>query len=268
MYADDSSLFLRGSSVSELIFTANQELKLILNWLSHNKLSLNINKCKYIIFAKKGSHVDTDSKLKITKYEIKKVEQIKFLGYVVDSKLSWKPHIQYISSKISKNIAILQKLIVYPYLFNGISVWGLAGVTALSPVIKLQKRIVRLLSCSPKLEHTAPLFKKLNLLPLEYLFKFAILIFMFKCKNHMLPQMFQDCFIINKNCKSKETRQSQLYFIPRARTNYLEKTILVQGPTIANKYKDLYIEPCSKNPAKKCSSDYSNTSFSSSKPSL
>ena len=54
MYVDDSSLFLRGSSVSELIFTANQELKLILNWLSHNKLSLNINKCKYIIFAKKG----------------------------------------------------------------------------------------------------------------------------------------------------------------------------------------------------------------------
>ena len=67
---------------------------------------------------------------------------------------------------------------------------------------------------------------------------------MFKCKNHMLPQMFQDCFTINKNCKSKETRQSQLYFIPRARTNYLEK-ILVQGPTIANKYKDLYLEPCS-----------------------
>ena len=63
--------------------------------------------------------------------------------------------------------------------------------------------------------------------------------------NHMFPQMFQDCFTINKNCKSKETRQSQLYFIPRARTNYLEKTILVQGPTIANKYKDLYLEPCS-----------------------
>ena len=85
------------------------------------------------------------------------------INTLVDSKLSWKPHIQYISSKISKNIAILQKLIktinisnlhnlyyslIYPYLFNGISVWGLAGVTALSPVIKLQKRIVRLLSCS------------------------------------------------------------------------------------------------------------------------
>ena len=181
-------------------------------------------------------------------------------------------------------------------MFNGISVWGLAGVTALSPVIKLQKRIVRLLSCSPKLEHTAPLFKKLNLLPLEYLFKFAILIFMFKCKNHMLPHMFQDCFTINKNCKSKETRQSQLYFIPRARTNYLEKTILVQGPTIANKYKDLYISnPAALEPlkdtlkhysyqksldiicitievisiqVKKTTSDYSNTSFSSSKPSL
>ena len=97
-----------------------------------------------------------------------------------------------------------------------------------------------MLTSSPKLEHTAPLFIKLNLLPLEYLFKFAILIFMFKYENQMLPQTFLELFIINKNCKYKETRPSQRYFIPRARTNYLEKTILVTiGPVTANKYNNI-----------------------------
>ena len=158
------------------------------------------------------------------------------------------------SSKISKSLAILQKLIktinisnlqnlyysfIYPYLINGITVWGSAGATALNPVIKLQKRLVRILSSSPRYEHTAPLLKKLKFLPLEYLFKYAMLIFMFKYTNNMLPQIYQECFTTNKRYKSKETRQSSLYYIPRFRTNYLERNILVQGPTLANQYKEV-----------------------------
>ena len=45
--------------------------------------------------------------------------------------------------------------------------------------------------------------------------------------------------------KSKQTRQSSLYYIPRFRTNYLERNILVQGPTLANQYKELFSEQCS-----------------------
>ena len=199
-------------------------------------------------------------KLKLNQNEITQLDQIKFLGYIVDHKLSWKPQIQYMSSKISKSLAILQKLIKtinisnlqnlyysfsYPYLIYGITVWGSAGATALNPVIKLQKRLVRILSSSPRYEHTSPLFKKLKFLPLEYLFKYAILIFMFKYKNNMLPQIYQECFTTNKRYKSKETRQSSLYYIPRFRTNYLERNILVQGPTLANQYKELFSEQCS-----------------------
>ena len=202
----------------------------------------------------------TNDKLKINQTEIECTEQIKFLGYIVDHKLSWKSHIQFIASKISKNFAILLKLIktinsrniqnlyysfIYPYLINGISVWGSAGVTALNPLILLQKRIIRMLTSSPRLTHTAPLFKQLNFLPLETLFKFNILIYMFKCNNMMLPQTFLECFKYNANQINIATRQSQLYNIPRARTNYLENSILVQGPILANKYKELYLIPCS-----------------------
>ena len=260
MYADDSTILFKGPSAGDLIITANQELKSVVNWLSQNKLSLNIKKCNYIIFSRKGTHADTHMKLKLNQNEITQLDQIKFLGYIVDHKLSWKPQIQYISSKISKSLAILQKLIktinisnlqnlyysfIYPYLINGITVWGSAGATALNPVIKLQKRLVRILSSSPRYEHTAPLFKKLKFLPLEYLFKYAMLIFMFKYKNNMLPQIYKECFTTNKRYKSKETRQSSLYYIPRFRTNYLERNILVQGPILANQYKELFSEQCS-----------------------
>ena len=61
----------------------------------------------------------------------------------------------------------------------------------------------------------------------------------------MLPQTFLECFKYNANQINIATRQSQLYNIPRTRTNYLENSILVQGPILANKYKELYLVPCS-----------------------
>ena len=76
-------------------------------------------------------------KLKLNKNEITQIDQITFLGYIVDHKLSWKSQIQYMFSKISKSLAILQKLIktininnlqnlyysfIYPDLINGITV--------------------------------------------------------------------------------------------------------------------------------------------------
>ena len=61
----------------------------------------------------------------------------------------------------------------------------------------------------------------------------------------MLPQTCLECFKYNANQINIATRQSQLYNIPRPRTNYLENSILVQGPILANKYKELYLIPCS-----------------------
>ena len=69
-------------SAGDLIFTANQELKSGVNWLSQNKLSLNIKKCNYIIFSRNGTHADTHMKLKLNQNEITQLDQIKFLGYI------------------------------------------------------------------------------------------------------------------------------------------------------------------------------------------
>ena len=38
---------------------------------------------------------------------IERVSEIKLLGMIIDNKLCWKPHINYIKTKISKSIAVL-----------------------------------------------------------------------------------------------------------------------------------------------------------------
>ena len=39
-----------------------------------------------------------------------KVNNIKFIGVIIDSKLNWSDHITYIKNKISKSIGILTKI--------------------------------------------------------------------------------------------------------------------------------------------------------------
>ena len=74
-------------------------------------LSLNIKKSKYILFSRKGIVPVCNDKLYLNNVELERVTQIKYLGFIIDEKLSWKAHINYISLKISKNIAVLKKLV-------------------------------------------------------------------------------------------------------------------------------------------------------------
>ena len=124
-------------------------------WLCANKLSLNINKSKYIIFYKRFLKCPPTIDLLINNNSIDRVHEFKFLGFLNDENLNWSKHTTYISSKIAKNIGMLYKLrktlntntlrnlyfaLIHPYLNNGLSVWGSATTNHLTPVFKLQKK--------------------------------------------------------------------------------------------------------------------------------
>ena len=192
---------LNGYSPSKLINTANEELKRVVKWLNINKLSLNLDKCKYILFSRKGTTSICKDNVCINNSEIGQVSQVNILGYIIDEKLSWKEHVSYISLKVSKNIAVLRKLLktlnrenlynlyyslIYSYLINGITVWGASGSSTLAPLVTLQKKVVRILTQSGRIDHTLPLFKNLNILPLNWLYVYNK--YVFKVRNGRLPE--------------------------------------------------------------------------------
>ena len=63
----------------------------------------------------------------------------------------------------------LYNAFVFPYLTYCVEVWGTAPKKYLDPLIKIQKKIVRIITFSPYLCHTDPIFKDLNLLPISKL---------------------------------------------------------------------------------------------------
>ena len=87
MYADDTSLLIPYKlnsccTIATQTDFINNELKYVYDWLCANKLSLNTNKTKYMIFhftQRKLSNNDIPS-IKIHEKQIERVETFKFLG--------------------------------------------------------------------------------------------------------------------------------------------------------------------------------------------
>ena len=93
MYADDMNIFLHHKNINALYDIAQKELVLVTNWLSANKLTLNINKTKFIVFtSNKKKGIKTDKSLYVNDIPIEKVHAISFLGLLINENLSWKPH--------------------------------------------------------------------------------------------------------------------------------------------------------------------------------
>ena len=110
LFADDTSMFIEGTAYSSIIKDMNPELEKVDKWLKSNKLTINILKTHYMMFHRtriKNKKVD---RVHICGKNLANVNNTKFLGVIIDSKLNWSDHIRYIKNKISKSIGILTKI--------------------------------------------------------------------------------------------------------------------------------------------------------------
>ena len=142
----------------------NKEIRLVQSWIHANKLSLNIEKTHFMLFSNTPNVLPTQ--VKINNNELKQVDCTKFLGLFIESDLSWKSHINYLSKMLSRNTGIIHKLkhifpcqillSVYstPYLNYGILIWGNGTKTLLDLLFRIQKRAIRNVNHAEYLSHT------------------------------------------------------------------------------------------------------------------
>ena len=73
-FADDSNLFITGRNPNEFISELNTEIKLVTEWLTINKLSLNVDKTHYMLFRTQRSACNVNGDVKIGDKIISRVE--------------------------------------------------------------------------------------------------------------------------------------------------------------------------------------------------
>ena len=244
IFADDTNIFIKGKDITHTTNVLNKELKKVTEWLNANKLSLNIDKTCYMLFTTQRRNFDNFPQIKINEIDINRVDNTKFVGVTIDSKLSWEYHIRQCKSKVSKGIGILLKArkvlnsnslltlynsLIYPHLIYCIEVWGTAADIHINSLFKLQKKAIRIIKSAPYRAQTLPLFTEMKLLPLHKIYDYCLLLFMFKFVKGLLPDIFNEMFIRNNNVSVQNTRQSNYLRTPSCRTAMIQKTVRYKG---------------------------------------
>lgn len=254
LYADDTTListlcvFGNKESANELTGGINQELNRIQTWLSANKLSLNTNKTKYMIFHSVNYPEVNLPKLnlQIKGQPIEKVKNFDFLGLTISDTLRWQAHASKIANKISKSVGIMSRLkffllkdtlkmiynsLIVPHLYFSVLAWGFEC----ERLATLQKRAVRIIHRAKYNAHTEPLLKKSGLLSIQDIFDFQCAKFYYKFKHGSLPAYFDDRFFVRNNqIHNHNTRQStdlHRFAVNKSKT---EKCIRHYIPTLFN----------------------------------
>ena len=165
LFADDTNIFVAAGSKNEVYTMANKVLQTVNNYMEVNLLHINVKKCCYMYFSPlrtKNDELDDDLDshfLSINCKIIQRVSQTKFLGIIIDDRLSWKPHLTSLNMKLKSacgRIYRIKKCLpeylhkqIYHSLFEShlsfaISVWGGVSSNQIKPLFITQKRCIRM----------------------------------------------------------------------------------------------------------------------------
>ena len=109
LFADDTNFSINHNDYVSMVGTLNNELKKIHDWTVANRLTINNTKTELLLFSnRRTSH--NDEQIILDENFVSYVDHAKFLGIIIDNKMNFKNHINYIAGKIAKHAGILYRL--------------------------------------------------------------------------------------------------------------------------------------------------------------
>jgi len=108
LYADDANIIITGATTYEIEEQLEKLTGLLINWVNANGLLLNLKKTNFMLFSRRN--LQHNPSVTINNVKIDRVKEAKFLGVILNEKLSWLTHINALKSKMSRYIGIMYKI--------------------------------------------------------------------------------------------------------------------------------------------------------------
>ena len=158
--------------------------------------------------------------------------------------MDWSNHISYINSKIAKGVGIicraknyfatkaliqLYNACILPYLIYCVEVWGNALSIHLTPLLKLQNKILRIITYTYNYVNKDELYYKTGILPFKILVKHRIGLLMHKLANGNAPKPLQNLYKCNKNVHHHFIRQTNQFHSMRGNNEFIYRTFVFQS---------------------------------------
>lgn len=107
-YADDLALYVSSESIAVAESRVNMALSFLSDWLINHGLSLSVSKSSVVIFSNKRNSPDCEIVCNGEVFPI--VNEVRFLGVILDKKMTAKSHIAHISEKCERGINVLRAI--------------------------------------------------------------------------------------------------------------------------------------------------------------
>lgn len=178
MFADDTALVVAKKQPSELEVSSYVALNMAKQYCHANDLVLNTSKTQQINFGQMTTGLNWLP-------EVEHKTEAKYLGVIIDSKLTWTSHVDQVCGKLSSGLYVIKKLkntcnmdtarTAYFSLFEshlryGLLVWGNSSSRNLQRVLVLQKKAVRILAGLKPLDSCRAAFEDLKILTVASLY--------------------------------------------------------------------------------------------------
>lgn len=280
-YADDTAVVFSGKTWAEVKNSAEEGLALVATWLANNLLTLNASKTNFICFnIYNQSQPDRELNLRIHTCDdytsgtscncptIQQVTNIKYLGVIIDQRLSWYPQLENIMSRVRKLIWIFKELryvvprrinvdkdknnekhrnllneiyvsLVQSVLIYCIPVWGGATKSSFLELERAQRAILKVMYFKKRIFSTENLYKLCNLLSVRQLYILLIILKMHK-ETPYDPKIL------------KKRKKYCIVNVPRTKTEFASRQYTKRSAFLYNKInKYIYIHDKKKFECKK-----------------
>ncbi|GFV84009.1 RNA-directed DNA polymerase from mobile element jockey [Trichonephila clavipes] len=166
LFADDSVVLSQDVQLKYTIKAIQNFLDKLETWLTHWRIAINVDKSQAIVF-RKWWVIDTPFQITLFDDNIQWVSVVKYLGLHIDSRLTFKKHIDYLAEKFwgrillaisligrrsplsLENKVILYKQILRSVITYGSPIWGAAAATHRKKIQVIQNKILRVMANAP-----------------------------------------------------------------------------------------------------------------------
>jgi hypothetical protein len=272
MFADDTASVGSDSNLNSLVSKINTELAKMARWFRANKMALNVDKTKFILFHTKGKQFDPnqvkiyfndnepDQNLPslITELERyhdnhlnKEKQAYKLLGIYFDEHLSFDKHIDKLTCKLNKSLFCINRAkhflnkkslitlyyaLIHSHLTYCPIIISCSTTTSINRIKKIQKKAIRIVTSNNYNAHTNPIFKELGILPYAKLIELSKSLFMHSIEYGYAPASFANIWQKNQNRADHDhnLRNFDQYTLPPPRIELFKKSPLYSLPLTWN----------------------------------
>ena len=207
-FADDTNILNSNKCIKTMRKQVIEDLNYLFDWLCSNRLSLNVAKTEFIIFRPPRKHLADRITLSLNGCKIFESTKVKYLGVILDSRLSWKHHIFELNKKLSRAVGMLYKLrsmncdqrillslyfsLFQSHLTYGLVAWGFSK--HIDRIAYTQKRAIRAIAGLKYNESSKATFLELKILTVPQLLQYNFASLMWDFDHSYLPRHLSSFF--------------------------------------------------------------------------